>query len=212
MMPDVRPLMLAVLLATTTGCLLSRAESRTVHTYQLSPDMRASAGEARLADATGPVLLISLPQSDPGFDTQRMVYLTRRYELDYYGVNQWADTPARMLVPLLVQALDRSGAWKAVMPVPASIRGDYRLDTDGLVLQQEFFQQPSRVRLGIRMQLVDLRESRVVGSRTFETVEEASSDDAYGGVLAANRAVAAILDQAASWLQGCLGNARECGR
>jgi cholesterol transport system auxiliary component len=212
MIPGVRLSILAVLLAATSGCLLPRAESRAVHTYQLSPDARHSEGENRQANMTGPTLLVSLPQPDPGFDTQRMVYVKRRYELEYYSVNQWADTPARMLTPLLVQALARNGSWKAVVPVPASIQGDYRLDTDGLVLQQEFLQQPSRVRLGIRMQLVDLRESRVVGSRTLETVEEASSDDAYGGVLAANRAVATMLDQVASWLQGCLRNGQECGR
>lgn len=199
-----------VLATVSAGCLLPRAEPLPMHTYQLNLD--AWSAEARPPDSNGPVLLVSPPQSEPGFDTPRMVYLIRRYELEYYAKNQWAETPARMFAPLLVQALGRTGAWRAVIPLPGSIRGDYRLDSYGFAVQQEFLQQPSRVRATIRAQLVDLKESRIMSTRTFEAVEDAPTEDAYGGVLAANRAVAAILDQVSSWLQGCLRHTPECGR
>jgi cholesterol transport system auxiliary component len=139
-----------------------------------------------------------------------MVYLKRPYELEHYAVNQWADPPARMLASLMVQALDRTGSWRAVLPLPASIRGDFRLDSFGFALQQEFTQDPSRVRVTIRTQLMDLKESRLVGTRLFETVENAPSGDAYGGVLAANRAIAALLDDMASWLRECVRRSPEC--
>jgi cholesterol transport system auxiliary component len=48
--------------------------------------------------------------------------------------------------------------------------------------------------------------------RTFEAVEDAPSEDAYGGVQAANRAIAAILNQLASWLQDCARRTPGCGR
>ncbi len=201
---------LAILMITTTGCLFPRSESLPLHTYQLSPGPWLE--EAPPTDSNGPILLVNPPQSEPGFDTPRMVYLTRRYELEYYAKNQWAETPARMFAPLLVQALSRNGAWRAVIPLPSSVRGDYRLDSHGLSVQQEFLQRPSRVRLMVRTQLVDLKESRIMSTRTFEAVEDAPTEDAYGGVLAANRAVAAILDQVASWLQGCLRHDPECSR
>jgi cholesterol transport system auxiliary component len=63
-----------------------------------------------------------------------------------------------------------------------------------------------------RLQLVDLKESTIVGTRSFETVEKAPSENAYGGVLAANRAVAGLLDQIMSWLQQCIRRSPECGR
>ncbi len=197
-------------LVTATGCLSPRTDSPPVHTYQLSLD--AGEAEVRPAPVNAPVLLVGLPQADPGFETPRMVYLKRQYELEYYAVNQWADTPARMFAPLLVQALSRTGAWRAVIPLPGSIRGDFRLDSNGFTLQQEFLEQPGRVRVTVRTQLVDLKESRIVGTRAFEAIETAPSDDAYGGVLAANRAIAAMLDQIASWLQECARRASECSR
>lgn len=199
----------AVWMAAAAGCLSSRTDSPPMHTYQLALD--ASSGEGRSADTNGPVLLVSLAQSEPGFDTPRMVYVKRPYEVEYYAHNQWAGAPARMFTPLLVHSLARNGAWGAVMSLPGPVRGDFRLDSHGLAVQQEFLQQPSRVRVTVRMQLVDLKESRIVGMRRFETMEDAPSEDAYGGVVAANRAMAAMLDQIGAWLQGCLRRAPECG-
>jgi cholesterol transport system auxiliary component len=140
-----------------------------------------------------------------------MVYLKRPYELEPYAVNQWADTPARMFASLMNETLSRTGTWRAVVPLPSSIRGDLRLDMYGFALQQEFLQDPSRVRISVRAQLIDLRESRVVGTRAFETVENAPSGDAYGGVVAANQAAAALLDDMASWLKDCVRRSPECG-
>jgi cholesterol transport system auxiliary component len=201
---------LAVVVMATAGCLASRGESPPVHTYALNFDGQPA--DAHPADPSGPVLLVSPPQPEPGFDTPRMVYLRRRYELEYYAVNQWADVPARLILPLLVHAINRDGVWRAVVPLPSSVRGDYRLDTYGVAVQQEFLQQPSRVRVTVRAQLINQKEFRIVGMRSFEAVEDAPSEDAYGGVQAANRAIAAILTQLASWLQDCARRTPGCGR
>lgn len=202
--------MLLGLVLAVSGCLLPRAESQPVHTYQLNPD--GGYVEAGSQDPNGPVLLVNVTQSEPGFDTPRMAYLSRPYELRYYATHQWADTPARLFSPLLVHAVSRSGAWRAVLPWPNSARGDYRLDSQGFTVQQEFLQQPSHVRFRVWMQLVELKESRVISTRMFEVTEGAPSEDAYGCVLAANRAAAAILDQVALWLEGCARHLPECRR
>jgi cholesterol transport system auxiliary component len=200
----------ALLVLTAAGCLSPRGDSAEVHTYQLSLDR--SSTETRSGESDGPVLLMSQPQAEPGFETQRMVYVKRSYELEYYAVNQWAETPVRMFAPLMVQVLNQSGVWRAVIPLPSSVRGDYRLDSYGFVLQHEFLQQPSRVRVMLRAQLVDLKESTILSARTFEVVESATSENPYAGVQAANRAVAALLDQIALWLRECVRHSPECRR
>lgn len=199
-----------ILLAAAGGCLSPRGEAPPLHTYQLSFD--AASGESRSADGTGAVLLVGQPQPHPGFESPRMVYLTRPYELEFYAANQWADAPARLFAPLLVQAVSQTGTWRAVIALPSSVRGDYRLDSSGFVLQQEFVRRPSRVRMSLRGQLIDLKESRVVSTKVFEVEEAAPSEDAYGGVLAANQATATMLAQITSWLQSCVRHAPECTR
>jgi cholesterol transport system auxiliary component len=105
---------------------------------------------------------------------------------------------------LIVQRLENSGLWSAVVQTPTSVRGDVRLDISQVALAQEFFQTPSRVRLEIRAQLLAMPDARVLGTRWFEIREEAPSEDAYGGVLAAQRAVRQFLNQLMEWLQGCI--------
>jgi cholesterol transport system auxiliary component len=83
------------------------------------------------------------------------------------------------------------------------VRSDYRLDCDSLVLEQQFF-SPSRVRLALRAQLVDLKRQLVIDAQGFEVIENAPSDDAYGGVIAANRAAERLLASLAEWLSTVL--------
>jgi cholesterol transport system auxiliary component len=187
------------------ACALPRSTESPIHTYVLAVDDSAwePGAQARPPGAKG-VLIVGLPQAEAGFDSARMAYLQRPYEVNFYATNQWADTPARMLVPLLVRSLESTGLWRAVTPMPTTVRGDYRLDISGLVVQQEFLQQPSRTRILLRTQLIDLKDQRVMGSSSFEALEPAPSDDAYGGVLAANRATAKVLQALEGWMTACL--------
>ena len=187
------------------GCILSPGEQPVVHTYRLSLDEAAwQDGDPRTERGGRGTLLITTPQVLSGFDTPRMAYRQRPFEVNYYAASQWADTPARMLAPLLALALDRSRVWNAVLLGVGSVRPDYRLDTHDLVLEQQFLTRPSRVYLGARMQLVELKGGRVVGTRAFALFEDAETEDAYGGVTAANRAAAKLVQQVAAWIRGCL--------
>jgi cholesterol transport system auxiliary component len=147
----------------------------------------------------GPVLVVAQPTAAPGFESPRIVYVKRPHELQAFARSEWVDTPARMLGPLLVRALERSGAFAAVTDAASGAAADLRLETELVRLQQEFTSHPSRVRLTLRVQLSDVRSRRVLGAREIETVEEAPSEDPYGGAVAANRAVRKVLEAVASF-------------
>lgn len=146
------------------------------------------------------VLEVTALRAWPGFDTPRMAYVLKRYELDYYAASQWADTPARMIGPLLAGALERTGAFGAVVRSPSAVPGDLRLQAEVVRLAHSFTTRPSRVELALRVELVDAREKRVLAARLIEETEPAPSEDAYGGVRAANaaleRALARIVELA----------------
>lgn len=198
--------------AILAGCVLFPSDQPVVHTFRLSLDEAQWHSENRASEDGGRgTLLVTTPLALSGFDTPRMVYRQRPFEVSYYATSQWADTPARMLAPLLALALDRGGVWNAVILGRGPVRPDYRLDTQDLLLEQQFLQRPSRVYLGARMQLVDLKEARVVGTRTFELFEETESEDAYGGVAAANHAAAKLVQQASAWIKECLTTKAQAG-
>jgi cholesterol transport system auxiliary component len=145
------------------------------------------------------VLAISEPQARPGFDTAQMAYMQQPHELNYFVTSRWADTPARMLEPLLVQAMEQTGSFRAVVPIAGAIPADVRLDTELIRLQHDFTTRPSRVQLALRAQLTDVRGHRVLAVKQFDESENAASDNAYGGVTAANRALQRMLDQLAEF-------------
>ena len=74
-----------------------------------------------------------------------------------------------------------------------------RLDTEILGLQHEFLSAPSRVRFTLRASLVESVTRRVIASREFEAAVPAASEDPYGGVVAANRAVQTVLENLAAF-------------
>ena len=144
-----------------------------------------------------PVLIVTTPRANGGYDTHRIAYMKQEYSLRYYTRSRWADTPARMLAPLLADAMQATGQFQSLYTVPGSVAADYRLDTELIRFHQDFTQQPSAVQITLRARLVDLQESRVVATQQFDVVEQAVTDDSYGGVVAANKAVRQLLDELA---------------
>lgn len=154
----------------------------------------------RKAAASSPaVLAVSMPRARPGFETPRMAYVRQPHQLEYFSKSRWADTPARMLSPLLAQSLGQSGAFSAVVHSPGPVAGTLRLDTEIVRLQQEFGPGTGQVRLTLRAQLVDLQARRVLASGEFEETETVTAGNAYGGVSAMNRALDRLLPRLAEF-------------
>ncbi len=155
-----------------------------------SPAPAAAAGSPA---ASAPVLVVAVPRAASGFDSQRMVYLRQAQQLDSYALHEWVDTPARMLAPLLVNALQASGGFGAVLLAPTAGIGTWRLETELIRLQQDFTVQPSRVRLTLRAVLVDSGTRQVIASRDFDESVAAATDDPAGGAAAAHQATQRVL-------------------
>ncbi|NJD61509.1 MAG: hypothetical protein FIA93_02160 [Deltaproteobacteria bacterium] len=189
-----------VLLAAAAACtLLPGPKAVPRVTFLLRPDSPARGGPAALCPEGSGTLLVSLPREAPGFETERMAYLLRPATVKYYANSRWAASPAGMLAPAIVEALEKTGCWRAVVRMPTTLPADFRLDTEDLVLEQEFFSRPSKVRLALRATLVDLRAPGILATRRFEALEDAPSEDADGGAIAAGRAAEKLLGSLAAW-------------
>jgi cholesterol transport system auxiliary component len=119
---------------------------------------------------------------------------------EVYANSVWADTPARMLAPLLVSRLQQSGQFRAVLLAPSAAKAALRLDTTILRLQQDFLQVPSVVRFTVQVTLMNTTTREVLAWRTVDTMQSASSEDAAGGAAAAQAAVQQGLSQVAAFL------------
>jgi cholesterol transport system auxiliary component len=145
-------------------------------------------------------LIVSPPQAASGFDSQRIVYLRKAHQLEYFAHSEWIDPPARMLGPLLVSAAQQTGDFAAVVLASGTAAGDLRLNTEILQLQHNFEMRPSRVQFTLRAYLTDEKTRRVLAWQTFHGEAPAPNETPQGGVVAANEVVQAVLTQLAQFL------------
>jgi len=167
--------------------------------YSLADVLDTARLPAPRPGATTLTLTVSPPHAAAGFDSPRMMYLRHAEQLEYFAHNEWVDTPARMLAPLIVAAVESGGAFRAVVQTPSAAAGDLRLDTEILRLQQDFLVTPSQVRFTLRAYLVDSKTREVIASREFEAIVPAASENPQGGVVAASAAVRTVLAKLAAF-------------
>ena len=183
--------LLWVLLA-LAGCALPQDSSPPQQAYLLEvgaftpPPVRRSSSK---------ILLVTVSKEAAGFDSNRIAYTRELPKLDYYKDSVWSDTPAKMLLPILVRAFESTGAFKAVVSPPSPVLADVRVDVDVIRLQQEFMTMPSRVRLITRIKVVEMKSGHVLETRLFEAIESAPSENAAGAARAANAAVQKVLSE-----------------
>jgi cholesterol transport system auxiliary component len=147
---------------------LGADETTAPRSYFLNPEISWKNPHGSGERIGASVLLITQPKAQAGFDTARMAYLLRPYEVNHYAFNQWADTPARLLHQVLVENLDKTGSWRAVLQTAGAVPAQFRLDCDNLILEQQFFSNPSRIRLALRAQLIETKKQSILASRYFE--------------------------------------------
>jgi len=140
-------------------------------------------------------LLVARPTASSGYDTRRMIYNCRPYEMKAFANNEWAGSPANLLQPVIVQSLRDTGRFRAVVAPPLSAHRDYLLKTNLVELRQDFTYQPSCLLMALQAELIDNKTRRVIASQIFSVKIPTYSNDPYGGVLAANRGTTLILNQ-----------------
>ena len=136
-----------------------------------------------------PTLIINIPKAAAGFDTQRMMYTRARHQLEYFARNEWIDTPAKMLQPLMISAIENTRTFNAVLSKQSALASDLRLESEVIKLVQNFNTKPSHVQFTLRATMIDNVTNKVIATREFDERVDAISDNPIAGVVAANLAV-----------------------
>lgn len=164
----------------------------------------AAASPRQAARAGTSTLLVAQAQAAAGHDSRLIAYSREPNRIDYFAASEWVAPPAAMLTPLLARAVEQSGAFRNVLRAPSDAAFDWRLATEGLRLIHEFSVAPSRVRLTLRVSLLDSATRRVLAGRDFEVVVTSASPDAAGGVAAAQTAALQLAQEVAAFCAASL--------
>ena len=183
-----------------SGCLSSvKLKPETNYTLNAVPDVAKK--------RTHPItLMVLLPETDAAYNTTQMVYSQNPYQIAYYDKNRWAETPGQMLQPLIVQALQNTHYFHAVLTPPIAYgRYQYVLSTQILQLKQDYSRRPVMARLTTRAELIRIASNQVVATKEFTVSVPMQQYTPYGGVVAANKATKEFLAELTHF---CIKNAR----
>ena len=174
--------------------VLSGCGGAPTHVYLLAP--RLPVQSTRQA---GPVLLVATPDARVGLRSRDIAYSREgaSRQLHYYAHHYWADTPAEMLRPLLVDALETSGAFSAIIDSTHGRLAALRLDTEIQWFDLRIDGDRLAGRVKIRVLIVNLTGNgrAILASDTLSAVVDAASNRPDRGVQALDEALSQVLGQ-----------------
>jgi cholesterol transport system auxiliary component len=141
-------------------------------------------------------LTILRPEVSPAYDTARMAYTERPYQLGYFRDHEWAEPPGKMIQKLLVETLEQTGFFRSVLTPPEIARAGYTLRTNVVELMQDYTREPPLFRLALWVELLG-PSGQLLASRKIVMEEPIQAATPYAGVIAANNALARALQDAA---------------
>ena len=190
-----RKLIIFALTAFLSGCSFSPVKVAPELSYTITQWPEESA--VKKQSISNKTILITTPVAAPGYESPSMIYVMVPYQLRSYANHHWVSSPAQLLLPLLANHVRARGYFKGVVTSPFAGGTTYQLSTQLLVLQQEFLQPDSRVRLRIGVTLTRIATGDVLASHIFETTVPSPGNNPYSGVLATNQAVTRLSDEIA---------------
>lgn len=192
-----RKIAILILVIAVGGCSFSPIKVAPESNYTITqwPQENVVCGKS----TSSKTILITTPVASPGYESPNMIYVMVPYQLRSFANHHWVASPAQLLLPLLANHVRARGYFKGVVTSPFSGGTTYQLNTQLLVLQQEFLQPQSVVRLTMQAALMNGVTGKMIASRVFEAVIPAKNNNPYGGVLATNKAANQVLTQIANW-------------
>jgi cholesterol transport system auxiliary component len=143
------------------------------------------------------VILVLPPKTSVLYDTTKMIYTTRPYQLSYFSRHEWTAKPGEMLSPLIVETLQRTHYFKAVVTPPYLAEYEYALRTNVLMLRENFTSPTPYAEFALSAQLYFAENNQLIADQHWIARVPLTKVTPYEGARATNQAVAEVLEKLA---------------
>ncbi|MGA8182061.1 MAG: ABC-type transport auxiliary lipoprotein family protein [Terriglobia bacterium] len=131
----------------------------------------------------------------------RIIYYTSPTELNFHEYHRWSSDPGDMLNELAMKFFAGTGLFQQVYAYPAPVHADYTLRGRVLDLGELRYEtggngKSGGVQLGLKLDLVQTQQNKVVWSERLEQREPIQQNNVQGAVNAMNIAVEHLLQNA----------------
>ena len=144
---------------------------------------------------------VMYPQSLKEKISQKMSYSYSSVEQSVYQNSQWSNNIGKLLEGTLIQALDGSRLFKAVLPYASTAQEDYRLESNIFAFSHQVRGEQSHALVSIQFSLINTDTGKLVKSKRFSYKVPTKTMDAKGYVEATNEAVGRLTKDLLRWLQ-----------
>ncbi len=140
--------------------------------------------------------------SDNTLMSTNMTYVLGKYKQYSFTKSQWSIPVNQMATLSLTNMLNQLDIFKSVQNYKSITRDDYILQSNIVDFKQYFSEdsKSSYVKVTINISLIDYNSNLIIHSKTFSSIVDTETLDAYGGVKAFNKAFSEVLEDIAKWI------------
>ena len=171
-------------------------------TYNLATPKAGSVSSARPARQ----VTVSTPTAIRALDTDRIMVSGPGGRISYYGDSAWSDRLPKLVQSRMVEAMQNSGAFRAVLTNQDRVDGEYVVATEIRSFQLDVEGGSSAATVAIFSKIVDERHGRVIATREFSARTSAPKDDPAAAVAALQESFNKVTWELVRWVAVPRGN------
>lgn len=150
-------------------------------------------------------LVIEPPKARGTLDSNRIMIRPSALQTQYLPDAEWGDTVPAMLQRLLVESLSATGSFNQVGRAPLGLSGDVAMISEVQDFNVDLSADGTLIRLGVRAQLVDEMEAKVIARGRFAAAVPAAGTRTADLIPAFDAATRHLIGQMTAWTLDAAG-------
>ncbi|WP_082181863.1 ABC-type transport auxiliary lipoprotein family protein [Aestuariivita boseongensis] len=168
--------------------------------YALTPKSTFSSNLPRLTQQ----IVVEEPTATAAVSTDQIAVQPTALRVQYLPVARWVDRAPLIVQSLLIESFENSNRVPAVGSSGIGLRADYYIATDirefqAVVPADVGPDAPLQIQVRLNIKLIDAREDRIIGSRSFEEFYPSLSDNPNDVATAFDEALGSVMKDAVEW-------------
>jgi len=147
------------------------------------------------------VVKVSFPQSLREQMSQKMNFSYSHNDYGTYTNSEWSNHMSKLLQGTVIDVLDSSKLFKAVLPDTTTLKVNYRLESNIFAFEHQVRGEASHSIISIQFTLINADTGKLAKSKRFTYKEATLTKDAQGYASATNTAMDKLSKDLVGWLR-----------
>ena len=186
-----------ILLILAMGCV-SCSKAPALKVYTLDVPKVTAVSQSRYHNK---IIKISYPESLRENMSQKMNFSYSLNDRGTYMNSQWSTTMSKLLQGTILQVLDESKQFKAVLSDTSTLSENYRLESNVFAFEHTVRGTSSYAVVSIQFTLINADTGKLVKDKRFSYQEATPTTDAKGYALATNVIMAKLSKDLIVWIR-----------